>query len=348
MLAVVYALVQALGLPTWVFVGAIGLLAIGFPIVVLTGHHERRRAMARASGRHTTPVGLSSHFRWRKALIGGGLAFGGLALVTAAFMGSRLLGVGPGATLVSSGALGARELIILSSFDNRTADSTLGETVTELLRISLSESPVIRLADPSRLSESLARMQLPSSTRIDESIAREIAERESIKAVISGEVVPLGEGFLVSARVVGAAGDVLTAQQGSAADAGELVGAVDEVSTKLRERIGESLTTIRRTLPLELVTTGSLRALRLYTQATQAEIASDDDRAVALLEEAVAEDSMFAMAYRKIATILGNNFEQFARAREAAIKTYELRDRLTELERGYAVGALSHERHRPP
>jgi len=76
-LAIVFALVQALGLPYWVFVGTIGLLAVGFPIVVLTGHHERRRAMVHTTGEHPTPAGLASHFRWRKAFIGGGIAFGG-------------------------------------------------------------------------------------------------------------------------------------------------------------------------------------------------------------------------------------------------------------------------------
>ena len=180
-------------------------------------------------------------------------------------------------------------------------------------------------------------MQLPPDARIDEVVAREIAERESIKAVIAGEVVPLGDGYLVSARMVSATGDMLTAQQVTARDAGELVAAVDDLSGKLRERIGESLRTIRRTLPLELVTTGSLRALRLYAQATQAEVAGDDDRAVALLEEAVVEDSLFAMAHRKIATVLANNSEQIGRARAAATRAYELRDRLTELERGYTI-----------
>ncbi len=337
-LAIVYALVQAIGLPTWVFVGAIGLLAAGLPITLLTGHHERRRALAQATGVHvTTPIGLNRHFTWRKALIGGGVAFVGLGILTAAFMTSRALGIGPAATLMSTGAFGRRDLVILAAFENQTADSTLGSTVTELLRISLSESPVIRIADPARLTESLARMQLPPDTRIDEAVAREIAERESIKAVIAGEVVPLGDGYLVSARMVSATGGMLTAQQATAADAGELVAAVDDLSGKLRERIGESLRTIRRTLPLELVTTGSLRALRLYAQATQAEVAGDDDRAVALLEEAIAEDSLFAMAHRKIGTVLANNSERFGRVREAATRAYELRDRLTELERGYTI-----------
>ncbi|HEX9581188.1 MAG TPA: tetratricopeptide repeat protein, partial [Gemmatimonadales bacterium] len=311
---------------------------VGLPIMLLTSRYERKRAAAALTGAHlTTPVGLERHVTWNKALLGGGVAFGGLTLLAATYMVMRALGIGPAATLMATGTFGQRELMILSDFANRTTDSTLGSTVTELLRVSLTESPVVRLADPARLAESRARMQLAPEARIDEAVAREIAERESIKAIIAGEVVPLGGGYLVSARVVSATGDVLTAQQVSAANAGELIGAVDGLSGKLRERIGESLRSIRRTLPLELVTTGSLRALRLYAQATQAEITGDQDRAVAMLDEAVAIDTTFAMAYRKIGTILSNSFGQRAKARAAVVKAYELRDRLSERERGYAV-----------
>jgi eukaryotic-like serine/threonine-protein kinase len=337
-LVLVYALMIGLGLPDWVFVAAIALLAVGLPIILATNYQERQRAAAATTGLHlTTPVGLEKHLTWRKAITGGGLAFAGLTAVVGGYMGMRSLGIGPVGTLMATGTLGDRELVILAVFENRTPDSTLGATVTDLLGISLSESPSIRIADQARLSESLARMQLDPGTRIDEAIAREIAERENIKAVIAGDVGPLGSGFVVSGRLISAKGEILTAQQASAADASGLIVAVDELSAKLRERIGESLRSIRRTLPLELVTTGSLRALRLYTQATQAEISGDDDRAVQLLDEAVRIDSGFAMAYRKIGTILSNNFEQRDRVINALTKAYQLRDRLTELERGYAA-----------
>ena len=45
------------------------------------------------------------------------------------------------------------------------------------------------------------------------------------------------------------------------------IGAIDKLSRKLRERIGESLVAIRANDPLERVTTGSLEALRKYSQA---------------------------------------------------------------------------------
>jgi tetratricopeptide (TPR) repeat protein len=337
-LAVVYAVVQAIGLPSWVFVGAIGLLALGLPIILLTGQHERRRALAQVTGVHvTTPIGLERYFTWRKAMMGGGLAFAGLAVVAGGYMAMRSLGVGPIGTLQATGALGERELVLVADVENRTDDLTLGRTVTELLRISLSQSTAIRVLDPARISESLQRMQRDPGAVVDEATALEIAERDGLKAVLASEIGTLGDGYLVSARLVSANGDVLTAQQVQARSASDLIGAIDELSGKLRERIGESLRSIRRTVPLDFVTTGSLEALRLYTLAAQAEIAGDDSRAVTLLDQAVDEDSTFAMAYRKIGTILGNNREQWSRSREALTRAYELRDRLTELERGYTV-----------
>jgi tetratricopeptide (TPR) repeat protein len=337
-LVVVYALMIALGLPDWVFVGAIALLAIGLPIMLVTGHHERKRAVAGAPGLPApTPAGVRKHFTWKKAIAGGGLAFVGLGIVSVAYMAGRLLGIGPGATLMATGAIGEREPIVLAELDNRSGDTTLSTTVTELLRVSLSQSPVIRLVDPARLTESLRRMQQDPMTPVDETLALEIAEREGIKAVLSGDIVPLGSGYVVSARLVAADGTVLTAHQASARDAVDLMSAIDKLSADLRERMGESLRTIRRTVPLDLVTTGSLEALRLYTQAAQAEIAGDDARAIDLLEEAIGKDTTFAMAYRKLGIILRNNFEQRARAMEVLTKAYEFRDRLTDIERGYTI-----------
>jgi tetratricopeptide (TPR) repeat protein len=181
-------------------------------------------------------------------------------------------------------------------------------------------------------------MQRPPDAVVDDAMAREIVEREGLKAYVAGEVAPVGGGFLVSARLLTPAGDILTAQQAAAADDAGIIAAVDALSAKVRERIGESLRTIRRSGPLDRVTTGSLEALRLYAQGLAAENAGDDARAVGLFERAIVLDTGFAMAYRKVGTILGNNFEQRDRAVAMLTKAYDLRDRLSDRERAYAEG----------
>ncbi|HEX9632105.1 MAG TPA: protein kinase [Gemmatimonadales bacterium] len=339
-LVLVYAVVMLAGLPDWVVIGAGALLALGLPIMLATGMHERRRAQVRATGVHvTTPTaGLPALLTWRRALLGGGLAFALLGVLSVGWVATRALGVGPAGTLITSGALGAQDRLVIAQFVNRTTDTTLARTVTELFRIGINQSPVVKLVSEQGMADILRRMQRPTDADVDEAMAREIVEREGLKAYVAGEIAPVGRGYLVSARLLTPTGDILTAQQASAADEAGIIAAVDALSAKVRERIGESLKTIRRSGPLDRVTTGSLEALRLYAQGLAAENTGDDARAVGLFERAVALDSGFAMGYRKIGTILGNNFEQAERATAMLTKAYELRDRLSDRERAYAEG----------
>jgi serine/threonine-protein kinase len=54
-LGVVWAVVLRLGLPYWVLAVAAVLLGVGLPIMLVTGLHERRRAVARTTGTFVTP-----------------------------------------------------------------------------------------------------------------------------------------------------------------------------------------------------------------------------------------------------------------------------------------------------
>src|SRR5882762_9777393 len=334
-LAVVYTVMLKLGLPDWVFPGAVALLVVGLPIMLLTGVFERRRALARTTGMAMpTPQGLRRWFTWRRSLVGGALAFAGLGIATATYMAMRLLGVGPVGTLVASGVLKERQPVLLADFVNRTADSTLGPTLTEAFRVDLAQSPTVKLVDAQSIAAALQRMQRPAGARLTPDLAREVAVREGIKAVLAGEIAPVDKGYALSASVVTAAdGQVVTAARAAAADGAHLIEALDKLSRGLRERIGESLRTIRAGAPLKQVTTGSLDALRKYSQALRAEDAGDAEGALQLLEEATALDTGFAMAYRKVAVVLGNTLGSTDRIVAAMTRAFANRDRLPELER---------------
>ena len=293
-IGVVWLLVQRLGLPYWVLYGAIALLLIGLPIMLVTGLHERRRAVARTTDLHlATPAsGIGRWLTWRKALLGGGLAFAGLGVVATGYTAMRVLGIGPVGTLVASGVFKEREPLILADFDNRSPDSTLGQSLTEALRVDLSQSPTLRLVDPGAVAEALRRMERPADVVLTPRLAREIAERQGVKAVVTGQIDPVGRGYVLSASLLGAAdGRVLAAVRESADDQDALLPAIDRLSKKLRERIGESLTTIRANPGLEQVTTGSLEALQKYTAALRLEENDRVEEAIPLLEDAVALDT---------------------------------------------------------
>ena len=338
----VYALSRVVGFPDWVLPATAVLLVLGLPIMIVTGLIERRRAVARTTGTYISgeAPGLAGWLSWRKALRGGGLAFGGLALVAAAYMGMRALGIGPVGTVIASGALKDQDPLILVGFENRTTDTTLGPSLTEAFRVDLSQSRSVRLLDPTAIGDALQRMQRPATTPLTLELARVIAQREGTKGIVTGQIDPVGKSYVLSANLISAQdGRSLASVRQNAADDAALIGAIDKLSRALRERIGESLASIRSNEPLAHVTTGSLDALRAYSQALVAvDRDGDQERAIALLKEATATDTGFAMAWRKLSVLLSNTGASFEERVATVTRAYDHRDRLPDVER-YLVTA---------
>jgi tetratricopeptide (TPR) repeat protein/tRNA A-37 threonylcarbamoyl transferase component Bud32 len=333
-------LVQKLGLPDWVVLAAGALLVLGLPIMLFAARNERRRLLARSQGAAVpAPTGLIGRLSTvRGALAGGGLAFTGLVVGAAAFMALRTAGVGPFATLVTAGKFKERDRLVVAEFQTAPEDSAIAASITEALKIDLGQSPMVRLLEGRQIAEALVRMQKPTGTRLDAATAQDLAQREGAKAVVAGEVSRLGAGYVLSVRLVSTAdGATLLGARESAADQAQLIAAVDRISKKLREGIGESLQSIRSGEPLEQVTTASLEALRLYTQAQAAVDAGRIGEPVRLFEQAIALDSGFAMAWRKLAVELFNQRVDPARQLYAAKRAYDLRERLPRSEADLAT-----------
>ena len=82
-----------------------------------------------------------------------------------------------------------------------------------------------------------------------------------------------------------------------------------------------------------------MEALSKYAEALAVFGRTNDySRSIALLEQAVAIDSTFAMAWRRLSAHL-NTVGQLERATQAAEKAYAHRDRLSEIERGLTTAA---------
>jgi eukaryotic-like serine/threonine-protein kinase len=374
-LQVVDALTRTAGLPDWVPPFAIVLLVIGLPVVLGTAivqegapvrssgdragvdgpgaeaagaapaaTHESGPAPTRAAEPRSHPSFLRKHLTWKRAILGGVAAFALLGFAVTAYFAMRVAGVGPVASLVAQGVLEEREPILLAEFRNATSDPGLGSVVTEALRVDLASSRVVSLVEPSQVQEALRRMERSPDTGITPEVAREIAIRDAIKAVLEGEVGAAGSGFILTATLRGAAdGATLATFRRTAAGPDAVIQAIDRLSQDVRERVGESLRSIRSGPPLWQVTTSSLEALRKYSQAEQALTRGDEMGALALLREATVLDPAFAMAYRKEAAVLGNLGIDRTREREAVEEAYRHRERLPEKER-YLTDALYHHR----
>ena len=336
-----HALMIALGLPDFVFPLALILLAFGLPILLSTALLERRRRFAPGDSMPAISESkIGRWLTWRRAVGGGVLAFAGLVLMVGTYMLMRSMGIGPVGTLMASGVLEDQDRIIIADFVDRSGDTTLAAAVTEALRVDLGQSPTVSLVQVRELTEAFGRMQREPPATMTVSDAREVATREGIKAIVSGEINSVGGSYLLSAQLLDAtSGDVLLPLRETANDSTELIAALDRLSKRLRERVGESLKSIRDGPALERVTTASLPALRKYSQATRAVESGDAGRAVTLLQEAIALDTAFAAAYRSLSVQLSNYGIDRTLAATSMHKAYENRDRLTEKERLWTEGS---------
>lgn len=278
-----------------------------------------------------------SGLTWRRVLVLGAAAFLSLGLGTAGFMGLRAAGIGPAGTLLGAGEVRAGDLLVLADFANATPDPVLSDVVTRALRVDLHQGRVAGIADPARVREAVGRMGRDPEAPLTESMALEVAEREGLAGVISGEVAPVGAGFSLASQIVATDGRVLAMFRETARSPDDLVDAIERLSRGMRARLGDSYRELYATPPLARVTTGSLEALRLFTEAERIAASQGfSPQAVELWEEAVAVDPEFAMAHRRLGVAYSGVLK--ARSREAFRRAYELRDRLTPTERGLAEG----------
>lgn len=310
------AAVLVLGLPDWVFTGAAIVMLLGLPAVALAAFQTTR------------------YVTWPRAARGVLVAIGGFVIAVAAIMGLRLLGIGPAASLLAAGTIHNREPLLVIDFA-AGKDSSLSHVVTEAVRTNLGQSKVVSILTSAEIGSALQRMQRPADAPVDLELARDLAQREGVKAIVDGDVTRLGAGYVVSIRLVSAdSGKQLAAYRASADGTAQLLDAIDQLTRKLRRRIGESLKSVRDAPPLDQVTTSSLDALRKYAEAMRAfDLQGDYARSATLLRQAVALDTTFAMAYRKLGVALSDAGMPRAQVDSALTRAYEFRNRLPEKEK---------------
>ena len=316
------AAVSTIGLPNWVFPGALIVMALGLPAILATGYVQRvvRRSAGitptsdSAASTHGTLATLalkaSPHVSWRRTQMGGIYAVSGFVLLVGVFMLLRALGIGPAGSLLAAGTFDSKEPILVTDFTVTNADTSLGRVLSAATKTQLGQSRVITLLSPEGVAEALARMARPRTSAIDVPVARELASRNAIKAIVDGNITGVAGdgGYIVTLRLVTADSlKELASFIETAADTRVLIDVVDNLSRRLRERIGESLKDVHSAPSLARVTTASFEALRKYTEGDRAEIIEGNrDRAITLLREATAMDSTFAEAWRRLYIVMRN------------------------------------------
>lgn len=234
-----------------------------------------------------------------------------------------------------SAVLGDTDTLVLADFVNSTGDPVFDATLRQGLAVQLEQSPFLSLVSDERIQQTLKMMGQPADARLTPERAQEICERTGSTAVLDGSVARLGSQYVLGLKAVNCYnGDTLAEQQATAGGRERVLRALDDAARKLRSKLGETLKTVRKfDTPIEQATTPSLEALQAYSLGVKAFVTrADFPGAVLLFQRAINLDPNFASAYAFRALSYWNLGEN-SLAAEDTRKAYELRDRVSQIEK---------------
>ena len=249
-----------------------------------------------------------------------------------------LVGLGallaPLARRASTPPLTDSDTIVLADFVNTTSEPLFDGALKVALAVALEQSPFLKVFPDDRVQETLRLMERPPDQRITRDVAREVAVREHVKATISGSIASLGRNYVLALEVVDSqSGDVMAREQVEAGSKEEVLTALGTAATALRERLGESLRTVRAfDVPLPRATTPSLEALHAYGLAMEKGNRLIAVEAIPHLQRAIELDPNFALALAALSGVYANT-SQTLLAPVYSKRAFELRDRVSERER---------------
>jgi serine/threonine protein kinase/tetratricopeptide (TPR) repeat protein len=230
--------------------------------------------------------------------------------------------------------LSDKDTIVLADFTNTTGDAVFDGTLRQGLAVQLEQSPFLSLISDDSIHQTLRFMGQPADAKLTPETAREICQRTDSTAVLNASIASLGNQYVLGIKAVNCrTGDSLAEEQATAYGKEEVLKTLGEAATKLRAKLGESLSTVEKfDTPVKQATTSSLEALQVYSLGYQAAERGDYQASIPLLQRAIALDRNFAMAYDELGTDYSNIGEE-DKASENSKKAYELRDRVSDREK---------------
>jgi tetratricopeptide (TPR) repeat protein len=231
-----------------------------------------------------------------------------------------------------------RDWLLITDFENQTNDPLFDRSLLTALTVSLEQSPHANVVPRARITESLHRMGKSGEEKITEELARDISQREAIRAILSCSIAKVGQQYALTARLIDPkSGVAVRSYLEEAKDQDHVLDALGSVATRVRRDLGESmLATSNTDRSLPMVTTRSLQALKMFAEGGALWGRGQYGPAVQAFESAVKADPEFAMAHASLGgAYYSHIFNSPARGKEHIEKALQLSERTTDRERLY-------------
>jgi tetratricopeptide (TPR) repeat protein/TolB-like protein/tRNA A-37 threonylcarbamoyl transferase component Bud32 len=223
-----------------------------------------------------------------------------------------------------------RTAIAVLHFQNLTGDPKLDwlrTGLTEMLVTDLSQSPQLDILGTDRLYQILADVGALGNQPASFDTVQTIARRAAVQQVIRGSYARVGDHVLVSFQIEDAAsGKILGSDRVQGPGDEQLLSLMDALVASVHRHLTVAPPPTAAATMQE-VTTSSVEAWRLYTEALNLQNQAKDPEAIPLLEKAVQVDPSFALALNDLGTLHGNLGHQ-GLAAEYSRRAVEKADRL--------------------
>ncbi len=220
--------------------------------------------------------------------------------------------------------------LLIADFANSTGDSVFDGSLREALAISLAQSPALNLISAEKVREALGSEGRSANSSLTRDLAPRLCQRLGATIYVNGNIAKDGNAYSLKLSAFRCGTDDAIARAESDANAKhEVVHALGSAASELRSKFGEDPASLKRyDLPLERATTGSLDALKAFTEGRQLAREQGSMEAVTALKKAVDLDPRFALAHSNLA-VSYYNLNQNALAAERIRQAFELADRQT-------------------
>ncbi len=223
-----------------------------------------------------------------------------------------------------------KDTILLTEFDNKTGEEVFDRTLRQGLAVQLQQSPFLDIFPETRTRATLQLMSLSPDERVTRERAREICQRQGLKAFIAGTIVKFERNYSITLEALnGQTGDQLALVQVEAEGKDEVLKALSRAATELREKLGESLNSIQKFDAKLEVTTSSLEALKEFALGRSEQDRGQSFKAIEFYKRATEIDPNFASAWFGLALQYANT-GQPGLAAECLSKAFALTSRVSE------------------
>jgi eukaryotic-like serine/threonine-protein kinase len=226
-------------------------------------------------------------------------------------------------------------------FRNASGDPALdwlGNYVAEMLQTQVGQSARVRIISPERVHQVLADLRISPDTSIDPSTVRRVAESSSADTLVWGQYSKFGDQLRIDATVQDLKHDRSVPLKIEGLAQQEIPVAIDRLGASIRKNLSVSPDVLKELKASSFQPTSkSVEALRDYNQGVQLLREGRNLEAIKILQVAIKEDPLFALAYSRLAdahSTLGYDSD----AEQASRKAVELSQKLP-LAESYLIGA---------